>query len=238
MIKKKKKKKNKQPITARKRNFRLCTHTQNDGGNYTSETQQTDKMKKIIIILTLIIVTNFTFGQNKLVKDIDNDGKNDTVFVDVEKSTIVCNLSTLNYESVSSKPIDGLNEPSGVIETKNGFEFFNDWMRSGFKNQFRYNSKTKKIQLIGMSSYSFGNASNDHSGGSSVNLLTGDYIGIWNYFDPLANNEKGGLVEIPTIRTKMKFKIINLEDFSDETYFNYAYKCEKLYINHKKMNKN
>ena len=46
-------------------------------------------MKKNIIILTLTIVTNFTFGQNKLVKDIDNDGKNDTIFIHVEKSTIV-----------------------------------------------------------------------------------------------------------------------------------------------------
>ena len=195
-------------------------------------------MKKSVMILTLTIVTNFTFGQNKLVKDIDNDGKNDTVFVDVDKLIIVCNLSTLNYESVSSKPIEGLNEYSGVIETKNGFEFFYDWMRSGFKSQFRYNSKTKKIQLIGMSKYSLGNASLDGSGESSVNLLTGDYIGNWNYFDPLANNENGELVEIPTIRTKMKFKIINLENFSDETNFNYADKCEELYINHKKIKMN
>lgn len=186
----------------------------------------------------MTIVTNFTFGQNKLVKDIDNDGKNDTIFVDVEKSTIVCNLSTLNYKSISSKPIEILNEPSGVIETKNGFAFFNDWMRAGYKNQFRYNSKTKKIQLIGMSRYEFGNAVNDGSGESSVNLLTGDYIGNWNYFDYLANNEEGELVKISTIRTKMKFKAINLEDFSDETYFNYAERCAELYHKHKEINMN
>ena len=89
-----------------------------------------------------------------------------------------------------------------------------------------------------MSKYSLGNASLDGSGESSVNLLTGDYIGNWNYFDPLANNENGELVEIPTIRTKMKVKIINLENFSDETYFNYADKCEELYINHKKIKMN
>lgn len=191
-------------------------------------------MKKNIIILTLTIVTNFAFGQNKLVKDIDNDGKNDTIFIDVEKSTIVCKLSTLNYESISSKPIEILNEPSGIIETKNGFAFFNDWMRAGYKNQFRYNFKTKRIQLIGMSRYEFGNAANDGSGESSVNLLTGDYIGNWNYYDM----EKDSLIKIPTIRTKMKFKTINLEDFSDETYFNYAEKCAELYHKYKKITMN
>ena len=191
-------------------------------------------MKKNIIILFLTFISNFAFGQNKLVKDIDNDGKNDTIFIDVEKSTIVCKLSTLNYESISSKPIEILNEPSGIIETKNGFAFFNDWMRAGYKNQFRYNSKTKRIQLIGMSRYEFGNAANDGSGESSVNLLTGDYIGNWNYYDM----EKDSLIKIPTIRTKMKFKTINLEDFSDETYFNYAEKCAELYHKYKKITMN
>jgi hypothetical protein len=195
-------------------------------------------MKKIIIILTLTIFTNFAFGQNKLVKDIDNDGTNDTIFIDTEKSTIVCNLSTLNYKSISSKSIEALSERSGVLATKNGFEFFNDWMREGYKNQFRYNSKTKTIQLIGMSRYNFGNFANDGSGKSSVNLLTGDYIGNWNYYDDLANNKEGELVKIPTIKTKMKFKIINLDNVSDETYSNFAKNCSELYDKHKKIKMN
>ena len=186
-------------------------------------------MKKSITILTLIILTNSIYGQNKLIKDIDNDGIKDTVFVNAEKSTIVCKLSTLDYKSISSKPIEILNEFSGIIETKNGFEFFNDWMRAGYKNQFRYNSKTKKIQLIGMSRYEFGNAANDGSGESSVNLLTGNYIGNWNYYDM----EKDILIKIPTTKTKMKYKIINLENFSDETYFSYAEKCAELYHKNK-----
>ncbi len=188
-------------------------------------------MKKIIIIFILTICANFSFGQNKLVKDIDNDGKNDTVFVDVKKSTIVCILSTLNYKFVSSKPIEILNVQSGIAETKNGFEFNNDWMRAGYKNQFRYNSKTKKIQLIGMSRYEFGNAINDGSGESSVNLLTSDYIGNWNYYDQETDN----LIKIPTIKTKMKLESVNLENFSEETYFNYAKKCTEFFHKHKKI---
>jgi hypothetical protein len=191
-------------------------------------------MKKLIPIFTLTIVANYTFGQNKLVNDIDNDGKKDSIFIEVDKSTIVCKLSTLNYKPVSSKPIEILNEHSGIIETKNGFAFFNDWMRAGYKNQFRFNSKTKKIQLIGMSRYEFGNAVQDGSGESSVNLLTGDYIGNWNYYDI----EKDTLIKLPIIRTKMKFKTINLEDFNDESYFNYAEKCAKLYQRQKESNMN
>lgn len=176
----------------------------------------------------------FVFGQEKLVKDIDNDGLKDTVYVDPMKSTIVCKLSTMHFKPVSSKSIETLNVSSGILKTKNGFVFFNDWMRAGYKNQFRYNAKTRKIQLIGMSRYEFGNAVQDGSGESSINLLTGDYIGNWNYYDHLANNEDGKLVTIPTIKAKMKFEVINLEDFGEEIYFSYGKRCAKLYDKHKK----
>ena len=192
-------------------------------------------MKKTTITLLFILIQIIAFGQEKLIKDIDNDGVKDTIFVDSINSTIVCKLSTNNFKPSFSKPIGILNNPSGIVETKNGFEFFNDWMRAGYKNQFRYNSKTKKIQLIGMSRYEFGPASNDGSGESSVNLLTGNYIGDWNYYDFLANNEEGELVKMKTIKTKMNFKVINLEDFDDNVYFGYADRCSTLYEKYKKI---
>lgn len=194
-------------------------------------------MKKTSLLLIFLFVQIIVFGQEKLVKDIDNDGKKDTVYVDVTKSTIVCRLSINNYKPIQSKPIEILNETSGVKPTKNGFYFSNDWMRAGYRNQFRYNAQTKKIQLIGMSRYEFGNAANDGSGESSVNLLTSDYIGNWNYYDEAANKGKGELVSIPTIKTKMKFAVINLEDFNDETYFNYAERCSDLYYTQKDAKK-
>lgn len=70
-----------------------------------------------------------------------------------------------------------------------------------------------------MSEYAFGNAANDGSGEASVNLLTGDYIGDWNYFDHLANNENGELVKIPTIKAKLQFKKIYLEEFNEDQYY-------------------
>ena len=87
------------------------------------------------------------------------------------------------------------------------------------------------MQLIGMSRYEFGNVLNDDSGESSVNLLTGDYIGNWNF--SVWENEDDKLIKIPTIKTKMYFKTINLEDFSQDTYFDYAKKCAELYHKHK-----
>jgi len=195
-------------------------------------------MKKISLTFVIIFfATQTSFAQN-FIKDIDFDGKKDTVYVDNTEFRIICRLSTQNLKKIKSKQIEILNEMSGIVDAKNGFAFFNDWMRAGYKNQFRYNKKTKKIQLIGMSRYEFGNVVGNGSGESSVNLLTNDYIGNWNYFDDLANNEEGDLVKMATIKTKMKFKEINLEDFEENTYFGFADRCSELYYQQKeKMQK-
>jgi len=88
----------------------------------------------------------------------------------------------------------------------------------------------KKVQLIGMNRYESGNASNDGSGELSINLLTHDYIGNWNYFD----QDKMKLVKIPAIKCKMPFKTVYLENFSEGIYTPYADKCAKLYNLEKK----
>lgn len=180
---------------------------------------------RFIIIMFFALVQSAALGQTTLIKDLDFDGVNDSVYIDIDKSTIVCRLSTQKFRKISSKPIDILNLSAGIIDAKNGFIFYNDWMRAGYKNQFRYNTNTKKVQLIGMSRYEYGNAAHDGSGESSLNLLTGDYIGNWNFFDL----ESDKLIKIPTIKSKMKFGIINLENFGEDTYFDYAERCSELY---------
>jgi len=140
-------------------------------------------MKKYLIILISILSCTYGFSQEKLVKDIDFDNIKDTVYLDTKEAVIVCQLSGKGFKKIKSKAIEILNRNSGIVKTKNGFEFQNNWMRGGYANQFRYDKTLKKIQLIGMSRYEFGPANNDGSGESSVNLLTGDYIGNWNYFD-------------------------------------------------------
>ena len=187
-------------------------------------------MKSLLQILILISSCNFLTAQDQLLKDIDFDSVKDSIFLDRKDSVIICKLSSKDFKVQKSKPIEYLNEiSSGLSETKNGFELNNNWMRSGYSAQFRFEKKEKRIRLIGMSRYEFGNAVNDGSGESSVNLLTGDYIGDWNYFDHLADNENGELIKIPTIKTKMVFRKIYLEDFNDEIPYNFTSECAQLY---------
>jgi len=189
---------------------------------------------KTSLLLLFTFFQIMTHGQGKLLKDLDNDRVIDSVYVDSIRSTIVCRLSTQDFKRIESKPIEILNETSGIRDAKDGFYFYNDWMRAGYSNQFRYDGKTKKIWLIGMSRYEFGNVTNDGSGESSVNLLTNSYIGDWNYYDP----EKEELISIPTIKAKMILEKTDLESFSENIYFTYAEKCSELYYKgQKKMDK-
>lgn len=190
-------------------------------------------MKKTILIIWLLLLQLCSFAQEKLVKDIDFDGKNDTVYIDQKEFEIICRLSTQSFKKIRSKPIEMSSDNTYIKSTRNGFELRNNWMRSGYAGQFRYEKLEKRIRLIGITEYAFGNAANDGSGEASANLLTGDYIGNWNYFDHLANKENGELVKIPTIKAKMKFKKIYLEEFDEESYFTYLTQLEGIVDKHK-----
>lgn len=187
-------------------------------------------MRIILLILGMCTLVSSAIGQDRQIADLDGDAISDTVYIDPVASTIVCRLSTQNFKKLASKPIDVLNEQAGLSLTRNGFEFFNNFMRAGYKNQFRYDTKAKKIQLIGMSRYEFGPATNDGSGESSVNLLTNHYIGNWSYHDE--RREK--LVTLPTITATIDLGKIYLEDFSDEICFEFAKRCSALYNTAKK----
>lgn len=190
-------------------------------------------MVKKILFALVILVPSLAYAQDKLTKDIDFDGKNDTVYIDQKELKIVCRLSTQNFKKLKSKPIEMSSDNTFIKATRNGFEVRNNWMRSGYAGQFRYEKTEKRIRLIGITEYAFGNAANDGSGEASANLLTGDYIGNWNYYDHLANNENGELVKIPTIKIKIKFKKIYLEEFDEESYFSYSTQLEGIVEQHK-----
>lgn len=182
-------------------------------------------IRTIIALIIIMSQSTILHAQGKIIiKDLDYDIIQDSVYFDKEKSILVCRLSSQNFAKIKSQPIDESLDMLSLEETKNGFKFNIYYMRSGCSNQFRFNKLTKKIQLIGMSRYSFGNASNDGEGESSVNLLTSDYIGDWKYLDM----KKNKLIKIPTIKTKMKLGIINLESFSNNTYLNYDKKDEDI----------
>jgi hypothetical protein len=185
-------------------------------------------MFKILVALFLIIAS--AYGDEKLTLDLDGDNVADSLYLDSNSSKIICKLSTQNFQKIESKFVD--SESSSWLEgTKGGFVYHQSFMRAGYACQFRYDKKIEKIQLIGMSRYEFGNAANDGSGESSVNLLTDDYIGNWHYYD----HEKDKLMAIPPIKTKMHFEKIYLESFSSDTYFDYGTRCAELCHKYKEI---
>lgn len=195
-------------------------------------------MKKYLIIILLIVTSN-VFAQGELVKDLDGDGIKDTIrieyvlqndIVSENHSYILCRLSSRQFEEMRSQKIfidywSFLEIRSGITSTRNGFEFFVNYTRNGEKAQFRYDKQTQKIQLIGMSRYEIGlHAEGDGKGKSSVNLLTGYYIGDWYALSP----ETDKLLKIPTIKVKMDFGKIYLEDFNEDVLSDYASRCSDL----------
>ncbi len=189
---------------------------------------------RVLPLLSLPLTLSLsTKGQEPLVKDLDGDGINDKVYLDPARSVLVCELSTQNFRKVESYPVDYFSENARLEPTRNGFEFRNNFMRAGYGAQFRYSSFLEQMQLIGMSRYEFGNAANDGSGESSVNLLTNNYIGNWNYYDPNANGGEGELKKIPSIKVKMLFPTVKFESFGDEIVYDYMERCAELYEKNK-----
>lgn len=158
-------------------------------------------------------------------KDLDHDGVKDSCFYDPNRSVIICKLSTQQFKVMRSKSDLTQEWNAGIQATKNGFEFYENYHRAGFAHQFQYDDQSKKIRLIGMKEYEYGNAVHDGSGESSVNLLTNDFIGEWNYYDLIHDK----LIKMPTIRTKMYFPKVTLEKFEGRFQVDYAEKCVELY---------
>jgi len=192
-------------------------------------------MKKILALLIITGMKFSAYAQNALISDIDFDGKKDTIYIDQKEWKIVCRLSTQKFKKITSKKIETAGDNIFLKPKRNGFEITVNWMRSGYACQFRYEKNEKRIRVIGMSEYAFGNAANDGSGEASINLLTGNYIGNWHYFDHLANNEKGELVKIPTIKAKMQLKKVYLEDFNEEQYYAITDKFSPLVEQHENL---
>jgi len=185
--------------------------------------------KKTAITLGVFLIQLLAFGQEKLIKDMDNDGVKDTIKFNRAELTIVCKLSTHNFKPLFSKQMEtiGVGNSAGIETTRNGFLFYIDYENGGFKNRFRYNPKTKNIQLIGMNLYEREKNKKRVEAESNVNLLTGDFIGNTTFY---------GVENLRAIKAKMHFKIINLDDFSDEIFLDYSKRCGELYEKTKRIN--
>lgn len=193
---------------------------------------------KVNVFLFLILMSSLGFSQStrQIVKDFDGDKKRDTVYIDSDEDKLYCMLSSNNYKKVASQEIRSLNFGNTLEETPNGFEFWNDYGRSGFINEFQYNKKAKKMQLVLMKRtdydidrYKYGEAVRHGSGKSSVNLITNQYIG--NFYD--VYQEK--LRKLSTISETMVFPETFIDSFSDAINFDYEKRCLSLYEEAKKL---
>jgi hypothetical protein len=62
-------------------------------------------------------------------------------------------------------------------------------------------------------------------------LLTGNYIGNWNYYDL----RKEQLIKIPSIKAKMNLPKTYFENFTGKILFDYSEKCANLFNIRKKQ---
>lgn len=182
---------------------------------------------KYYLICFFLLIANLASAQTtrKIVKDFDGDGKKDSVFIDSDKDILMLWLSTQKYKRVESKEITHLNFGNTLVRTKKGFEFWNDYGRSGWINVFEYNKTAKKMQLVQM------RRNDDRLGRdnpnqrlyeSTVNLLTNKYVGV-------VETEVKGKVVKQYINAEMVFPKTYLETFSDAINFDYQEKCIALY---------
>ncbi|WP_452223593.1 hypothetical protein [Lacinutrix chionoecetis] len=189
----------------------------------------------LLLIIFLTTCIGFSQSTRAIIKDFDGDKKMDTVSIDSDARKLICALSSNNYKPISSLEIKSLNFGNTLVETKNGFEFWNDYGRSGWINEFEYNTEEKKMQLITMrrtdydrDRHKFGPEVKHGSGKSSVNLLTNTYIG--NFYDVSKNK----LRKLPTITKPMVFTKTFLYCFSDAINFEFEKRCLELYEQAKK----
>ncbi|MFP3833309.1 hypothetical protein [Chryseobacterium sp. SIMBA_028] len=189
-------------------------------------------MKKVSFLL-LMGLSVLAFGQTtrEIIKDFDGDSIKDTIRIDSDSRTLICFLSTQKFKKIQSGVIQKLNFGNTLEPTKKGFEFWNDFDRSGFRCVFEYDAQAKKMRLVQMRriddilSFDYGD---EAKGESRVNLITNEYIG--NFYKA----SHGKLQKMPTIKAKMTFPVTYLETFDDALCFDYEEKCLALYKENEK----
>jgi hypothetical protein len=167
---------------------------------------------KILVCSAILLFADSTIyaqGNQSISADLDGDGKPDKFWIKGDKFQY--QLSTQKNITKSSKPLDieGLN--NSVSVAKNVVAVSLSAMRSGIVFKLRYDNIVGDFRVIGYDSENFGPATNDGSGKSSHNLLTGDYVANWNHFD----EQKEKLVALPTIKKKSPAKKYYLAGFDD-----------------------
>lgn len=155
-------------------------------------------MKKYFVLSALALCSLTAYAEERLVKDIDGDGKKDVIWL--EDSALHIKLSSQNNRVMRDihEPLG--DEPPFLHDKRVGFELSFSAMRWGHRYHYAYDKTSGKMNIIGYNLWAFGNASQDGSGDDSVNLKTGDYIGKWNYMYLDGDKHKLRTYHIPKTR--------------------------------------
>ncbi len=139
-------------------------------------------------------------GSNPIKADFDGDGKRDEFYVAEESENtdgyFIALMSTCGRIESPVVPLCcGSVDQKGkgtLRAASKGMRGFSYWT-------FRWDAAAKDFRLIGYDTENFGNAMNDGSGTSSLNLLTGDFVAAFNSADV----KSGELRALPKVRRKV-----------------------------------
>ena len=171
-------------------------------------------MKHIFLVALTTILSTTLFGQNQIQIDFENDGKMDNANLKkTEEGYFIQYTLSTDGKKHTTKIITMGGQENKLTVKKNVLIINSQFMRGENYFKFRYDKKQQKIILIGYDNNQYGNASNDGSGSSSYNLITGNYEANWYSFD----ENKNELFLLPTISKKLPIKIYTMDNFSDKT---------------------
>lgn len=153
-------------------------------------------------------------GTDNIVKfDFDKDGIQDLFYVMESENSTVFRASLRNGQVLLDSKSDGSIGCCSAVSIKgNVVTCATKGMRGFTYYRWRYDGTLKNFRLIGYDTESFGNAANDGSGKSSLNLLTGAYQNAFNYVD----EKKDKLVAAPKAHAMVKAPIILLTNFDND----------------------
>ncbi len=160
-----------------------------------------------------------------LTADLDRDGADDSMWYDVQDSTIVFSLSSRGWKGFVVKyPLD--EEGEYLTAEEGSFSVNYSYMKSRGYYKYVYYAPDKCFRLVEYFHENYGNALSDGSGSMSLDFITRTFTADWNYYDMEADS----LVSLPTVRVYVDNPVY---DLGDEFDFDFVFPGYELYEDYK-----
>jgi len=165
----------------------------------------------------------YTPKSNVLTEDIDGDSILDSLYYDFEKESIRILLSGRNFDtlSIDFTPLDRCK----LYLEKDVLTVQETYMRAFEIYSYCFDNKANDFRMTHFFNEAYGGATNNGSGTVAVDLLTGDILAEWYYYDC----EIDSLLPIPQIEVNIPIHPAYLGDSIstsfpfDSIFFHYKY---------------